>query len=161
MPETRTSLVVHTLVMALLPPASEGGGKVIFSLCVSVHILMEGGTPSGQPGGVPQSGPDWGVPHPRSGWGYPILGPDGRGIPLSQVWKGGTPSKIRMGVPLSKLDGVLLSLKSGWSTPLPIETGWGTPPIWAGCGTPSYPGLDGVPLPPTHLRLDGACQSAL
>ena len=62
----------------LLPPASEGWGKVLFSVCLSVHI-------SG--GGVPQSG--LGRRVPQSGLG---------GTP-SQVWVGGTPSQVWGGTP--------------------------------------------------------------
>ena len=46
--------------IVFLPPASEGCGKVLFSVCLSVHTSTRGG-------GVPWSGPD--------GGGYP-----------SQVW---------------------------------------------------------------------------
>ena len=72
----------HTFGIAFcfLPPASEGWGKVLFSVCLSVHI-SGGGYPSQV----------WGGPHPRSGQGgYPIPGLGWGGTP-SQVWTGGTP----------------------------------------------------------------------
>ena len=81
-----------------LPPASEKWGKVIFSVCVSVHTgrgvphpLMGGAPPSGPDGGTPIL-PHGGVPHPSS-WGYPIPGLDG-GVP----WPGkGVPSHSDLG----------------------------------------------------------------
>ena len=93
-----------------LPPASEGWGKVIFTVCLSVHTRGEGtpicwlggGTPSGPTGGTPSfpTGTSWqgvpwaldGVPPPHGDWmGYP-------------------------------------SFETGWGYPLPIGTGWGTLP---------------------------------
>ena len=68
---------------SLLPPASEGGGKVIFSVCLSVHT--GGGYPS--PRFFPRSlipGAFWGVPHTWSGatqcqdWGTPPPPPQDR-----------------------------------------------------------------------------------
>ena len=49
----------HDTVPAVyLPPASEGWGKVLFSVCLSVHISGGGGTPSqvGVEGGYPGPG---------------------------------------------------------------------------------------------------------
>ena len=88
--------------LAFLLPASEGWGKVIFSLCVSVHTSTGGGgvphfrsgwgkvifslvcqsTPRLGGGGYPISGLDWGggVPHPMSG--------RGGGYPPDQDWMG-------------------------------------------------------------------------
>ena len=83
----------------LLPPASEGWGKVPFSVCLSVHTSRSG---RGGGGGFP--GPGRGVPHPRSrqggytipgldrgvlhktdrGYPYPIPGP-GRGYPIQLI----------------------------------------------------------------------------
>ena len=65
-----------------LPPASEGWGKVIFSVCVLVHILTGGrDTPSQVRTGVLyQVQPDeggGGTLYPRSQWGYPIPGLEG------------------------------------------------------------------------------------
>ena len=73
------------VVVRLLPPASEGWGKVIFSVCshlargYPLSGLGGGGTPSQVwVGGYPISG--LGVPHRRSGWwGVP-------GVPPGQVW---------------------------------------------------------------------------
>ena len=56
---------VRNEIYTSLPPASEGWGKVIFLLCVSVHTSTGGGQ-------VPRSGLDGGgeVGTPaRSGWG--------------------------------------------------------------------------------------------
>ena len=66
----------------LLPPASEGWGKVLFSVCLSVHT-SRGGTLV------------------RSGWrgaGVPWPGLDDGGGYASQVWMvgGGTPSQVLM-----------------------------------------------------------------
>ena len=95
-----------------LPPASEGWGKVLFSVCLSVHILG-GGTPVRSGGGVP---------HPRSGEG---------GTP-SQVWpEGGTPSQVWMGIPPW--------LDLGWGTPWP-DLGWVSPQPDLELGTPHRPG---------------------
>ena len=84
----------------LLPPASEGWGKVIFSVCP--HLREEGGYPVPGlwvGGGYPIPGLGGEVPHPRSRWrgGYPIPDQDGGG---------------------------------GSTSPLPstTRTGWGTPP---------------------------------
>ena len=87
-----------------LPPASEGWGKVIFSLCVSVNTSTGGGgTPSqvwigGTPSqvwtgmGVPNHRSGWGVPRPRSGLGGEVFHPrSGQGGTPSQVWMGGVP----------------------------------------------------------------------
>ena len=109
----------------LLPPASEGWGKVIFSLCVSVHTLMGGG-----------------VPHLRSGW---------VGTP-SQVWLGGYPIPgLAGGYPISGLAGGVPHLRSGWGE-LPHLRSGGYPISGLGRGgTPSQVWVGGVP----HLRLGG------
>ena len=76
------------LRLQLLPPASEGWGKVLFSVCLSVHISGGGGSRSG--GGLPslrsQGGPSLrsggGAPRSRSGSGGPSLR-SGGGYPVS------------------------------------------------------------------------------
>ena len=77
---------------AFLPPASEGWGKVIFSVC---SHLQGGGYPISGLRGVPHLRS--GVPHLRSEGGYPISGqgvPHLRsegGYPISGLrWGGGT-----------------------------------------------------------------------
>ena len=89
--------------LTLLPPASQGWGKVIFSVYVSVHTSTGGGVPHlpmggypipGQDGGYPIPGPDrgqypiigpdGGIPHPRSGWGVPHPR-SGQGYPPSRM----------------------------------------------------------------------------
>ena len=125
----------------LLPPASEGWRKVMFSLCPP----FRGG------GDYPISsldGPDGGgVPYPRSGWG----GGGGMpsfwlgGVPHSRSGLGGTPIQDQDGgypwlpTPNSGLDGV---------TPPPSKTEWGTPP--------PHPGLDGVPPPQIRRQISKA-----
>ena len=111
-----------------LPPASEEWGKVLFSVCLSVHTSTGGG-------GVPQSGLDgWGGGGVvRSGWldgGQVLIG-------------GGTPAQVWMGGYLPPwLDGV----------PPPHHHEWmGYPPLpWVDGVTPP-PWVDGVPpFPPPH-----------
>ena len=116
----------------LLPPASEGWGKVLFSVCQFTSRRGEG-TPScrqGGGGGTPSQvrmGGGWwvlhftsgwwggGYPHPRSGWGV--------GVSPLQVWmgtgattilgqdggQGVPPSQVRTGVPPSQDRGTPLS----------------------------------------------------
>ena len=57
----------------LLPTASEGWGKVMFSVCPHLWGGGGGGTPARSIQGVPQPRPGWGgYPPARSGWGgYP------------------------------------------------------------------------------------------
>ena len=131
-------LCFHVLFFYLsLPPASEGWGKVIFSVCS--HLRGWGGSgrwyprPRSGGGGVPQPGLDGegGVPWPgldgggctpaRSGWwGVPQPGLDGGGGDPGQIWM------VGRGVPQPGLDG-----------------GGGTPSqVWMGGGVPC-PGLDG------------------
>ena len=89
-----------------LPPASEGWGKVLFLVCLSVHTLI---------GGIPKPGLDGGG-YPSQVWmvGVPRVPPrpglDGRGYP-------GYPHHDWMGYPPLSLDGVP-----------PTITGWGNPP---------------------------------
>ena len=95
----------------LLPPASEGWRKVMFSLCPP----LQGGTPFPGAGGTPFPGPGRGYPLPRWG-GYPLLRSRwGRGVPhlrrgtptwegVPPAWEGVPPlsrSDPRMGVPPS------------------------------------------------------------
>ena len=108
-----------------LPPASEGWGKVIFSLWVSVHtskgglphqVLTGGGEPHQVLTREYPNLPDRGYPHSFRQWGTPFL-PDG------EPW----------GTPQSGLDG---------GTPPPIKTGWGYPLVRTGWGysVPPPPG---------------------
>ena len=98
-----------------LPTASEGWGKVIFSLCVSVHTR--------------------GVPQP---------GPEGGGTPI-QPWTGGTPSSLGWGLPSSSLGRGGPHLDEGTPCPemgVPPIQGWmGVPPVWTwtGDGVPPPP----------------------
>ena len=122
-------------VWEYLPPVSEGWGKIIISLCVSVRNLTGGGE-----GRYPIPGLDLGGDTPsRSGqWG--------RGT-LSQVWMmGGTPLQPALdGVPpppRSALDGVTPCQDWMGTTPT-ARTGWGIPPELDGV-PPLHPGLDGV-----------------
>ena len=116
-------------MFSLLPPASQGWGKVLFSVCLSVHIS----------GGVPQSGLG-GVPHPKSG-GYPIPGLDG--VPPSQTWDGVPPPRPGTGYPR-----IL-----GWGTPPDLGRGtlpppdlrWGTPPPTWDIASTCY-AVGGMPL---------------
>ena len=124
---------------SFLPPASEGWGKVIFSLCVSAHTTTGGGsTPSEvwMGGAVPhpRSEQGGGVPHPRFGWwrgGNPGYPPGLDGYP-PQDWMVYTPPPVR----------------TGWGIPQPgLDGEWGTPPppVRTGWGTSSQPELNGVP----------------
>ena len=116
----------------ILPPASEGWGKVIFSVCSHLwgggypipgllrtlsQVCGWGGYPIPGLGGVPHLKSGWGVPHPRSWWGVPHPRSGWGGTP-SQVWVGGTPSQVWMvgGVPRVPLT------RSGW-----WGGTWGTP----------------------------------
>ena len=95
--------------IGFLPPASEGWGKVLFSVCLSVHISE--GTPSQVwPGGLP---------HPRSGWG---------GGTQSQVWSGGNPRSGQGGTHPRSGQWYPPMTRSGWGTPQ--DLGWGTPWTW-------------------------------
>ena len=137
----------------LLPPASEGWGKVLFSVCQST--LPQGGVPHlrSRWGGYSIPGLDRGEPHPMSGWGgtpskvcmrgvpHPSSGLGGVPHPRSG-WEGGTPSQVWPG-----------GYPMGWGTPQ--DLGWGTP--WTmdwvpsprpGMGYPLGPGM-GYPLPQT------------
>ena len=93
---------------SLLPPASEGWGKVIFSVCSH----LGGG----------------GVPHLRSGVGrYPISG--GGGVPHLRSEVGGYPGQVWMvgrGYPIPGL---------GWGVPQPGLDG-GYPPSYPVMGYP-------------------------
>ena len=161
-----SSLVLHLLHIwvrtFLLPPASEGWGKVIFSVCP--HLGGRGGYPiPGLGGGTLSQVCVWGggVLHPRSGWGVPCPR-SGWGGTLSQVWVGGTLSKVWMGgYPIPGLCGGLPHPRSGWGGTL-SEVWMREYPIPGLCGgtlsqvcvggkprvPPPPPGLDGVL--PTH-----------
>ena len=132
-----------------LLPASEGWGKVLFSVCLSVHI--SGGTQVRSRG----------VPHPRSGQGgYPIPGLAG-GIPGVSPWPGldGVPPRPGMGYLPGPGMGYPPDLGQGtpqtwdrvppqtWDG-VPLHLGWGTPPD-LGRGTPPGPGMGYPPRPGT------------
>ena len=123
-----------------LPSASEGWGKVLFSVCLSVHTST---------GGVPQPGLDrggypgqvWmvgGGRYPSQVWmvgGVPQSGLDGGGYP-SQVWVGGYPGQVWMvGVPRPGLDG------GGYPSQVWMVGVPRVPPgqIWIVGGYPGYP----------------------
>ena len=88
------------IAKTFLPPASEGRREVIFSLCVSVHTSMGGGSQvQVQVGGVPNPAMDGGGGSPRSQifWrGVPGLRFSGGG-PRSQIFWGGPRSQIFWG----------------------------------------------------------------
>ena len=149
------------VLLLFLPPASEGWGKVIFSLCVSVYTSMRGTPFPGQDegegtpfpcqdgGGAPLPRSGWGVPPVRTGWGrdmrYPFPGQDGK-IPHPRAgW--GTPCQDWMGYP-----------HWDWIGVPPVSTGWSTPWLRLDGGYP-IPGQDGAtPIGPgwdTPSRLQG------
>ena len=136
-------------ILSCLPPASEGRGKIIFSLCVSVHTSTRGGVPcppergggvphprsrmeEGYPhlksrtGGTPSQVQDGGYPYLGSRMGgYPYLG-SRKGYPISG--QGGMPSQDR-GYPIPGQDWGLHPCQDWMEVPnSPIRTGWGTPP---------------------------------
>ena len=136
---------------SFLPPASEGWGKVIFS--VWPHMRGGGGTLSqvcGWGGGTPSQ--VWGVSHLRSGWGDTpsqvrmvggILG-----YPPDQVWMvgGGTPSQVWVGwYPIPGLD-----VGRGYPGVPPSRSGWcGGYQVWMVGGYLGY--WMGYPPPPHPL----------
>ena len=67
-----------------LPPASEGWGKVLFSVCLSVHTSTGG---RGTRSSLGRGGPGL-----RSGGGYPVSGPGG--YPVSGLG-GGYPVSVK------------------------------------------------------------------
>ena len=116
--------------------ASEGWGKVLFSVC---QFTLWRGRPHLVDRGDPIPGLDGGVPHPRSGQGgYPIPGLDGGtlscwwggGVPHPRSGQGGTPSCWWSG---------------GYPSKIRMEVLQGTPRQQD--GVPSHPGLDGVTPP--------------
>ena len=137
-----------------LPPASEGWGKVIVSVCVSVHTW----------GWVPQPA-DGGYPHLRSGWGggYPIPGLDGGGYPISHPAYGG--------YPIPGLDGGGYPLpRSGQGVPHPAywgvpHLGRGSPRSWKGEGVPTWEGSTpppgGTPHHSMYVLHGGQCASCI
>ena len=84
------------------PHLKDGGGEILFSVCLSVHTSTGGGgrgTPSGPQRGVPH--PSW-QRVPSSFWdtlGFPLQ--DSMGVP---------PIRTRWGYPLSGLEGVTLPI---------------------------------------------------
>ena len=97
--DSETFVLVNYLSRTFLPPASEGWGKVLFSVCLSVHI--SGGVPVSDPGrGLPVSGLRGHGPSSRSGG---VQGPGPGGHPRSR--SGGVPGPGLGGVPISGLGG--------------------------------------------------------
>ena len=113
-----------------LPRASEEWGKVIFSVCLSVHT-RRGVPPSGPDGrNVPPSFPMRGYPNPVLMGGTPIL--------PKQV----TPHWDWMGAPPPS--------SSGLDVPPPVRTGW-IPPL----GLHGYPpNQDRMGYPPPTIRTE-------
>ena len=107
--------------ISFLPPASEGWGKVIFSVCP--HLW-----------GHPVPGLDRGAP--SHVWT--------RGTP--SCWQGDTPSRTGWGILIQGWMGYSPPSKTGWGTHL-SKTGWGTPPSSPGWGKP--PSRTGWGTPPT------------
>ena len=83
----------------LLPPASEGWEKVIFSVCLSVHTGGGGLPPSADGGGYPHQVLTRGYSHPSQ------LGGGTPSFPSGQNWMGETPPTVRTGwdTPLSQI----------------------------------------------------------
>ena len=122
---------IYYLMSNIYRPHPKDGGKVLFSVCLSVHI--SGGYPV-RSRGYPIPGLAGGVPHPRSGWG---------GTP-SQVWLGGTPSQVWPGGYL--IPGLARGVphpRSGWGVPHPRSRERGYP----------IPGLNGATLGTPHPDL--------
>ena len=126
--------------MIFLQSASEGWGRVIFSVCLSVHTQRYT-SPGWEE--VPQSWlggrhPGWycGIPWP--GLGYPRPQLVRTGIPrrqgLGTPWSGLSTTLARTGVPLSSQ-----LVRTG----VPRRKGLGTP--WSGLSTPQA--RTGYPLP--------------
>ena len=102
-PRPRESFI-GVLSLLLLPPASDGWGKVIFLLCVSVQTSTGGG-----------------YPHPRSGWGIPHLRSRmGEYPPISHPGRENAPCQ----------DSGIPHPRSGQEIPPLVRTGWGYPPSW-------------------------------
>ena len=130
--------------MVLLPPASEGWRKVMFSLSPP---FRGGGYPvSGLDGGGGTPSQVWtgGVPHPRSGWGGTPSCWQGVTHPRSG-W-GGCPILLTGGgYPIPGLEGGYPHRRSGWGVP-PLSAGWSTPiQDWIGYSLP-------LPPPPHRRR---------
>ena len=131
-----------------LPPATEGWGKVIFSVCLSVHTGTGGGTP------VPGSFPGLWSQVLSRGYHSPRFFP--RSLILSQV--SGPRSFLGEGYPRPFWGYPRTGPRQGWGTP---SQDWGTPP-WPGLGYPlPQPGLEyplpsqdwGPPPPPGQVTL--------
>ena len=132
-------------MVAFLPPASEGWGKVIFT--ARVHSTREGNIYTWECLSVDHC--RGGVPHPRSG-GYPISGLVAGGTP-SQVWLEGVPQP-RSGLGGCPIPGLAREVphprsgrgiphpRSGQGVPHP-RSGWGEPHPRSGWGGYPIPGL--------------------
>ena len=144
--------VFSYVITWFLPPASEGWGKVIFSLCVSVHTSMGGGVPQpGHPGQVWMVG-GGGTPV-RSAWWWGKKGLDGGGY-LGYCQQG-LDGGVYLGYPRPSLDGwgypeVPPWARSGCWGYLGYPPPWldEVPPHHDWMGYPPLPSLDGVPPPP-------------
>ena len=145
-------IVTRIVIGHLLPTAYVVRGRVMFSVCVSVHICGGGG-------GYPIPGPGGrgypiqlmgGLPHPRSSWvGTPSRCRWG-GYPIQLM--GGTPSQVQVG-------GYPIQLMGG--TPIPGPGGVPHPRSRQGGAHPGYPPagehLPGVPPPPPPSRSSIVC----
>ena len=149
-----------------LPPAPEGWGKVIFSLCVLVHTsTREGGSPSQVWMG--------GVPHPSSGWGlctHPPPPPERACHRPDMLWsvcllhfthpvltgkEVGTSSSSWWEVPPSSPTGEGVPSSTPWWGTLHQGLHWSTLPIrdWMRVCPPPHRGLDGgLPPPPRKSK---------
>ena len=145
----------HPLSRGLLPPASEGWGKVLFSVCLSVHIsgrvpqsgLGRGSTPSQVwTGGTPSQ--VWGGGYPIQVWGggYPIQVWMVGGVPWPGFGGGGTLARFQWGVPHPGLDGGRypgqILMVGGYPGQVLMVGGYLRYPPWLGLdggGYPRYP----------------------
>ena len=121
-----------------LPPASEGWGKVIFSVC---SHLRGGGVPCPRPGlgGYPVPDLGW-YPIPGLGGGYPVPGLGGVPCPRSGV----VPHpRSGWGVPCPRFVWGVPHPRSGWGGVPHPRSGWGGYPIPGLDGGYTIPGMDG------------------
>ena len=140
-----------SLKMSYLLPASEGWGKVTFSVCS--HIW--GGYPiQVWGGGVPWPGLECGGEYPILGVGVPQPGLDGWGYPIPGLGWGGTLAWSRWWGELFHPRGGGCPVRSGWwGVPRPGLDGWRVPQsgLDGGGSVPPWPGLDGGGYrPPTR-----------
>ena len=115
-----TNLVIHLFQLitsaydfsVLLLPASEGWGKVLFSVCLSVHTSIWGGGRGDPITDLDRGGTSFQV---QVGGGYPIQLTGGYPIQVM----GGTPSQVWMegGTPCSDLGRGTHLLDMGWVPP--------------------------------------------